>query len=293
MLYAGEFEIDGLIATSNLQHGQKTRPDLIRQVVDAYAKVRPNLLKHDPRYPPAEALLRVIKAGQKRAGPKVPVDTSIGEGKDTGASRWIIEVVDRDDSRPVWVVIWGGSADLAQALWRVRHDRTPEELDRFLSRLRVHAIGDQDSTGPWIKKEFPASSSSRSDEPSEVCTGAATHAWSPRNGSRQTFTGTAHWEIFTPVIGVATSGPEDLGRSGVSRRGTRRRFSRWFPMACRPPRIPGWEAGAVASRARDRNGPILPTSTCIPRETRTLGCRRSIAGDQHFRRTSPPGLTGA
>jgi hypothetical protein len=105
MLYTNEFDIEGLIATSNLGHGQKTRPDLIRQVVDAYEKVRPNLLKHDPRYPPAEVLKGGIKSGQERAGPKVTVSTSVGDGKDTEASNWIIRVVDRPDPRPVWVVI--------------------------------------------------------------------------------------------------------------------------------------------------------------------------------------------
>ena len=155
MLYANEFDIEGLIATSNLGHGQKTRPDLIRQVVDAYEKVRPNLHQHDPRFPPAETLRGWIKAGQEVAGPHVPVTTSVGDGKDTEASNWIIWVVDRPDPRPIWVVIWGGSADLAQALWRVRRDRQPEELSRFLSTLRVHAIGDQDSTGPWIREQFP------------------------------------------------------------------------------------------------------------------------------------------
>jgi hypothetical protein len=155
MLYTNEFEIEGLIATSNLGHGQKTRPDLIRQVVDAYEKVRPNLLLHDPRYLPAEVLRSGIKAGQERAGPKVPVMESVGEGKDTEASNWIIRVVDRPDPRPVWVVIWGGSADLAQAIWRVHRDRTAKELSQFVAKLRVHAIGDQDSTGPWIREEFP------------------------------------------------------------------------------------------------------------------------------------------
>ena len=92
MLYANEFDIEGLIATSNLGHGQKTRPDLIRQVVDAYEKVRPNLLRHDPRYPPAEVLRGCIKAGQERAGPHVPVIESVGDGKDTEASDWIIQV---------------------------------------------------------------------------------------------------------------------------------------------------------------------------------------------------------
>src|SRR5690606_16532742 len=55
----------------------------------------------------------------------------------------------------VWILIWGGSADLAQALWRVRHDRSPEDLDHFVSKIRVHSIGDQDSTGPWIRDQFP------------------------------------------------------------------------------------------------------------------------------------------
>jgi hypothetical protein len=52
-------------------------------------------------------------------------------------------------------VIWGGSADLAQALWKVRRARSPEGLRQFTSKLRVHAIGDQDSTGPWIREQFP------------------------------------------------------------------------------------------------------------------------------------------
>ena len=156
MLYSDEFDIEGLIATSNLGHGQRVRPELIRQVVDAYEKARPNLLLHDPRYPPADRLRDTIKAGQPIAGPDVPVERSVGAGKDTEASDGIIAVVDRpDDPRPVWVVVWGGSADLAQALWKVRETRSPDQLDRFLSRLRVHAIGDQDSTGPWLRAQFP------------------------------------------------------------------------------------------------------------------------------------------
>jgi Protein of unknown function (DUF1593) len=155
MLYANEFDIEGLIATSNLRHGPRTRPDLIWRVVDAYGRVQTNLRMHDPRYPAAGVLRDRIKAGQPVAGPQVPIEESIGEGKDTEASEWIIRAVDRPDHRPVWVVIWGGSADLAQALDKVRRTRTPEEFSRFLSRLRVHSIADQDSTGTWIKQQFP------------------------------------------------------------------------------------------------------------------------------------------
>ncbi len=155
MLYANDFDIEGLVATSNLGHGQRVRPDLIRQVVDAYGEARPNLLLHDDRYPQADDLAGVIRAGQPIAGRDVPVERSVGEGRDTEGSNWIIRVVDRDDPRPAWVLIWGGSADLAQALWRVRQDRSPEDLDRFVAKIRVHSIGDQDSTGPWIRDQFP------------------------------------------------------------------------------------------------------------------------------------------
>ncbi|MFO0954273.1 MAG: DUF1593 domain-containing protein [Isosphaeraceae bacterium] len=49
MLYSNDFQVEGLIASSNLGHGRRCRPELIRQVVDAYARVRPNLLLHDRR----------------------------------------------------------------------------------------------------------------------------------------------------------------------------------------------------------------------------------------------------
>src|SRR4051794_20001387 len=46
MLYTDEFDVEGLVATSNLEHGQVARPELIRRVVDAYERVRPSLLRH-------------------------------------------------------------------------------------------------------------------------------------------------------------------------------------------------------------------------------------------------------
>jgi hypothetical protein len=34
---------------------------------------------------------------------------SLGDGKDTDGSNWIIQVVDRADERPVNVTVWGGA----------------------------------------------------------------------------------------------------------------------------------------------------------------------------------------
>lgn len=155
MLYANDLDLEGLIATSNMRHGQRTRPELIKRVVDAYGQVEPNLLKHDRNYPTADRLRAIIKSGQAIAGPKIPVEESIGENKDTEGSDWITEVVDKKDARPVWIAIFGGSADLAQALWKVRATRTAEEVREFVSKLRIHSVYDQDMTGPWIRTEFP------------------------------------------------------------------------------------------------------------------------------------------
>jgi hypothetical protein len=154
MTYANEFEIEGLIASAAGIPGElkedATHPDLIREIVEAYGKVRPNLLLHRQDYPAAGSLLDRVKSGNPRRGVK-----NIGAGHDTEGSRWIIKAVDRDDPRPLNVTIWGGPTDLAQALWWARHDRTAEELKRFVGKLRVHAIGHQDDTGPWIVEQFP------------------------------------------------------------------------------------------------------------------------------------------
>ncbi len=154
MLYANEFEIEGLIASASGTPGELkeriVQPQLIRQIVEAFGKVRPNLIRHAEGYPIAEQLLACIKSGNPNRGRE-----SVGEGHDTESSRWIITTADRADSRPLNIAIWGGQSDLAQALWRVRRDRGPDGLAAFMSKLRVYDIGDQDGIVEWIWREFP------------------------------------------------------------------------------------------------------------------------------------------
>lgn len=155
MLYTNEIDVEGLVASSTMGHGQAVHPELIREVINAYARVWPALLQHSPDYPTETHLLDCVKAGQPIAGPGVPVFDSIGPGKDTEASEWIIAAADRPDARPLWIAVWGGTADLAQALWKVRQTRPDAEVAKFVRKIRVHTVYDQDSTGAWIKAEFP------------------------------------------------------------------------------------------------------------------------------------------
>lgn len=155
MVYANEFEIEGLIATASGTPGEvkvaRTRPDLIREIVTAYGKVRPNLARHADGWPETAELLDRIKTGNPNRGRKF-----IGDGHDTEGSRWLIEQVDAGTSeRPLNIAIWGGQTDFAQALWRVQNDRGAEGLAKFATCFRVYDINDQDHIAEWIRSEFP------------------------------------------------------------------------------------------------------------------------------------------
>jgi hypothetical protein len=149
--YANQFDIEGLAATTSTHLKTRVAPQRIRQIVTAYGKVRDNLEKHEPGFPTADFLLSRVSEGLPLYGM-----LGVGEGKDSPASELLIQAVDRDDPRPVWVPVWGGPNVLAQALWKVRQTRSPEALAKFVAQLRVYTISDQDDSGPWIRQNFPA-----------------------------------------------------------------------------------------------------------------------------------------
>jgi len=149
LLYADLFDIEGLLSTYT-SHGKRCFPEHINAVLRAYREDLPCLMRYGD-YPSAESLFELVKKGSDVIG----VD-AIGEGRDTDASEQIIKAVDRDDDRPLYMVIWGGSLDLAQALFKVRSTRTQDEVEKFIGKLRVNAITDQyDDCGKWIRDNFP------------------------------------------------------------------------------------------------------------------------------------------
>lgn len=150
LAYANHFDIEGLVATTSIHERDKTAAWRIRELVEAYGKVRDSLEAHEPGFPPARPLLSLIKEGLPAYGM-----TAVGEGKDSAGSQALIAAVDRDDPRPLWVPVWGGPNVLAQALSKVRATRSPAALATFVARLRVYTISDQDDSGPWIRREFP------------------------------------------------------------------------------------------------------------------------------------------
>jgi hypothetical protein len=150
LTYSNQWDIEGLIATTSIHQQKRVAVEKIKQLINTYGKVRANLLLHEKGYPETEHLLSVTKGSFPEFGLN-----AVGKGKDSEGSEWIIKVVDKKDDRPVWIPVWGGANCLAQALWKVKMTRSPEDLKKFASKIRMYTISDQDDTGPWIRNNFP------------------------------------------------------------------------------------------------------------------------------------------
>jgi len=150
LVYANNYDIEGLAATTSIHQQKEVATWRINEIVDAYVKVRDNLEMHEAGFPTGAYVKSIVTEGLPEYGVK-----AVGKGKDSPASERLIQTVDKKDSRPVWVTAWGGPNVLAQALWKVRETRSRKEVEQFVKKLRVYTISDQDDSGPWIRKEFP------------------------------------------------------------------------------------------------------------------------------------------
>jgi hypothetical protein len=149
LLYSNEVDIEGLVATTSCWQKDKVSPEIMQRVLSNYGKIRSNLLKHAEGFPTLDYLSGLVRPGQPAYGL-----AAIGAGKLTPGAQLLIEAVDRNDPRPLYISIWGGANTLAQALWHIRNSRSPEEVKTFVAKLRIYAISDQDDSGPWMRREF-------------------------------------------------------------------------------------------------------------------------------------------
>jgi hypothetical protein len=122
LVYADLFDVEGLISSP---YGPGRKEDILK-VIDCYAKDYANLKTYSDRYPTPDALRAITKQGEIAMAPYAGVRQS------TEGSEWIVRCAQRDDPRPLYVLVWGGIEDLAQAL----HDASD-----ILPKLRVYWIG--------------------------------------------------------------------------------------------------------------------------------------------------------
>lgn len=207
LVNADLFEIEGLIYTTGWSL-EETRDDflqLIHDRIDAYEKDLPNLIKRSAQtsfkkdeskqeigYWPSPDYLRArTMTGSQKRGIEHIGSENISKG-----SNLIINQVDENDDRPLWILLWGGGNTLAQAIWQVQEQRDENALRAFLQKIPTYAITDQDrsykngtpydiSSQQWIRLEFEKDLMYLWDE----C------AWKYQNG-----TGRKNWEAYAHHI---------------------------------------------------------------------------------------------
>ena len=106
LMYADLFEIEGLVSSP---YGKGTTSE-IHRMIDLYQSDLDKLQKHSLGFPPADSLRKVVKQGSKDCAPYK------GYLSSTEGSDWIVKCANKKSEHPLWILVWGGIEDLAQAL---------------------------------------------------------------------------------------------------------------------------------------------------------------------------------
>jgi hypothetical protein len=141
LLYANEWDIEGIITSSSQYHWQGHKwagDDWMQPYLKAYAEVYPNLIKHDRGFPtPTFLQSRTLLGNVKKEGEMDEI---------TAGSQHIVKVLlDDSDLRPVWIQAWGGPNTIARALKTIEEEH-PEKMAAVAKRIRFYFIWEQDRT---------------------------------------------------------------------------------------------------------------------------------------------------
>lgn len=123
LMYSNMFQTEGLVSSPSFGFGKKQN---ILDMIALYEKDYPKLKKHLSDYPTPDELRAVVKQGRHGSLP------FSGYAQPTEGSEWIIKCAMKKSKQPLWVLVWGGLEDLAQAL----HD-----APQIKNRIRVYSIG--------------------------------------------------------------------------------------------------------------------------------------------------------
>lgn len=141
LLYANEWDIEGIITSSSQYHWQGHRwagDDWLNPYLDAYQKVYPNLIKHDKGYPTPQYLRERAVLGNVKAQGEMDEITP-------GSQLIVKALLDRSDPRPVWLQAWGGTNTIARALKTIEQEH-PQRMAEVAGKMRFFFIWEQDST---------------------------------------------------------------------------------------------------------------------------------------------------
>jgi hypothetical protein len=150
LMYANEFQVEGLIHSSSRFHwlGQTwSGVEWINGQLDQYARVYDHLRQNADGYPAPEDLKKRVYVGNI---------TNVGEmERDTPGADRIVQVLLDDQPGPVYLQAWGGTNTIAKALSTIQRDY-PAQVDRVSQKAVVYIILDQDDTfRKYIEPNWP------------------------------------------------------------------------------------------------------------------------------------------
>lgn len=141
-MYSDLFNIEGLVSSPSFGDGSKEE---ILRMIDIYEKDYPTLKKHNKLLPKPNQLRKLCKQGRTELAPYQ------GFATQTEGSKWIVKCAIKKSDQPLWILVWGGLEDLAQAL----HDK-PE----IQNNIKVYWIGGPNkkwsvNSYTYIAENFP------------------------------------------------------------------------------------------------------------------------------------------
>lgn len=141
LLYANEWDIEGLITSSSQYHAHNHNwagDHWLDPTMAAYTQVYSNLQLHDKRYPsPAYLQARTFLGNVETEGEM--------EQLTPGSEQIVRVLLDESDQRPVWVQAWGGTNTLGRALKTIE-EQHPAKMAAVAAKLRLYLIWEQDNT---------------------------------------------------------------------------------------------------------------------------------------------------
>ncbi len=142
LMYSDLFDIEGLVSSPSYGDGNKEE---ILRTIDLYEKDLPKLKAHKNGFATPAYLRSVTKQGRHGGAPFKGYTTA------TEGSDWIIKCAQKTSNRTLWILVWGGLDDLAQAL----HDK-PE----IQKKIKVFWIGGPNkkwsaNSYAYIAQNFP------------------------------------------------------------------------------------------------------------------------------------------
>ena len=169
LLYANEFQIEGLIYSSSMWHyagdgkgtlftsememtknlyGAKTDlrwpgTEWMNPLLEAYESVYPKLSQHAEGFPTADHLRSLVRVGN--------IEFEGEMEKDTPGSDFIKEKLLDENREPIYLQVWGGTNTIARALKSIEDQfkGTPEweaVYQKVVDKAILYAILDQDAT---------------------------------------------------------------------------------------------------------------------------------------------------